>query len=254
MSKTTRAGLFALVAVLLICGLPFLTRLWFGTHEIVNRQPPPAASPAPATATAVLTAPPDLEKGDADQARRKRLQAENRQLRLANATLDEASQKAEADKKRAEKTAQTMAEFSGKLLDPNLKVPQTVSEAASLMGQNLADAAKFKQKWGDSVPAAGTPEADEYAKEQDALVTQSAAMMKFVTDEKNATFLGQPGGIAQFQAASLVGAIGLRDDQVQAVDATLDEYYQQFFAQGLNSDARPQTRDSTRGTSKDSRP
>ena len=176
-----------------------------------------------------------------EQARRKRLQAESRQLKQANATLEAARQKAEADKKRAEQGTQVMAALTGNLLEPNLKVPQSLSEAASLMGQNLADTAKSKQKWGDSVPVTGAPADDEYAREQDALVTQSAALMKFLSDDQNAALLKQPNDLAQFQSESLTGGLNLRDDQAQVVNAALNGYYQQFLAQGLNTDARPET-------------
>ena len=243
MNQNTRTGLLALVAVLLICGLPFFARMWFGSHETASRQPQQVASRTSAGEAVVSTGSPtpERQKSGAEEARRKRLQVESKKLKQANAALEEALQEAEADKNRMEKTEESMAKLNGKLLDPSLKVPQTASEAATLRGQNLAEAPKFKQKWGDTPPAAGTPEADEYAREYHALVTQSAALMKFMTNEKNATVLGQPGSVAQFQATALTGALGLRDDQMQEVNTTLDGYYQQMFTQGLNLDARPAT-------------
>ena len=50
-----------------------------------------------------------------------------------------------------------MADLNGKLLDSSLKVPQTLAEEAALMGQNLSNAAKFKEKWGDTHPGGGHP-------------------------------------------------------------------------------------------------
>ena len=243
MSKSIQICLVALVAVLLICAVPFFTRLSFGTHETADRQPIPVASRTHAADTVVPTASPVPEptESGAEQARRKRLKADDQQLKQANAALEDARQQAEADKKRAEKAAEGMAELNGKLLDASLKVPRTASEAAALMGQNLSAETKFKQKWGDNPPAVGTPEADEYAKEKDALVTQSAALLKFLSDGKNASLLARPDSVAQFQATSLVGAIGLRDDQAQSVNTALDGYYQQFFTQGLNEEDRPET-------------
>ena len=238
MSKPTQISLIVLIGVLLICALPFLSRLSFGTHERVS--PSPSVREA---AMAVPTVSPTMEQttNGAEQAERERLQAEGQPLKETSADLDQARRQAEADKKRADKNTQMMAELNAKLVDPNLKVPQTVSEAALLKGQNLADAARFQQKWGDSAPAAGTPEADEYAREQDALVTQSAALLKFLTDEKNSAPLAERDNLVQFQAASLAGALDLRDDQAQAVNTVLDGYYQQFYEQGLNTTARPET-------------
>ena len=72
---------------------------------------------------------------DAEENRREHLLLERRKLKQVNAALEDASQKAEAGKQRAEQSAEMMAELTGKLLDGSLKMPQTVSEAAALMGQ-----------------------------------------------------------------------------------------------------------------------
>ena len=65
--------------------------------------------------------------------------------------------------------------------------------------------------------------------------------MKFMSDEKNAALLAQPDNLAQFRTTSLATALGLSDDQTQQIGTALNGYYQTFFSQGLNWDARPDT-------------
>ncbi len=236
MRKSTHIGVSFVVVALLLCGLLFFSRLPFGTRETTSQQPHTSVTTVP-TASPI---PNQVENG-AGPFGLEKPQMNGRKLRQTNATLETARQKAVADKTRSEKKAGLLTAFNGKLLDPNLKSPRTSAEAASLMGQNLADTAKFKQRWGDSAPAAGTPEADEYAREQETLVSESAAFLKFMADEKSRALLAQPDGIAQFQSAALAVALDLRADQVQGIGTALNGYYQQFFAEGLNSAAQPQT-------------
>ena len=243
MKQTLHPAVFVVIALLLLFALPFLGRVWFSSPRGHDGPWTPAArGVSSAEAKNSATRPASDQGMSASEAiRRERLSLELRKLKQANAALADARQKAEAGRQRTEKNAEITTELTGKLLDGNLKVPQTMSEAATLIGRSLADAAQFKKKWGGILPAAGTPEAAEYATEHDQLVGASAALMKFMSDEKNAALLAQPDNLAQFRTTSLASALELPDGQTQQIGAVLDGYYQTFFSQGLNSDARPET-------------
>ena len=243
MKQKLHPAVLAGIALVLLVGLLPLGRVWLSSPRDPDGPLTPAARGIPSLEAQGSATRPAFDQGmsDAEENRREHLLLERRKLKQVNAALEDASQKAEAGKQRAEQSAEMMAELTSKLLDSSLKMPQTVSEAAALMGQDLADAAQFKKKWGGVVPPEGTPEAAEYAKEHEQLVGESAALMKFMSDKENAALLAQPGNLAQFKTVSLATALGLSDDQTQQIGAALNGYYQTFFSQGLNWDARPDT-------------
>ena len=105
----------------------------------------------------------------------------------------------------------------------------------------MAEVARSKAKWGEKVPPEGTPEASEYQKDQEKLMTGMAAWGKFVADPKALAPLADPDNLAQFQTLSLSGALNLGEDQMQRINAALSTCLEEADARGLNTRTPPPT-------------
>ena len=155
--------------------------------------------------------------------------------------LEKARQDVKAVRRQDKRDARFWQALAVKYSDKNLKTPKNLDEAAVFVGSWMAEVDRLKAKWGEKVPPEGTPEASEYQKDQEKLMTEMASWGKFVADPKALAPLADPDNLAQFQTLSLSGALNLNEGQMEEIDAALSTCLEEADARGLNTRAPPQT-------------
>ncbi len=207
-------------------------RTWRERAQVLEQRPMPPSEPA------APVAPPSGDDPD------------NERLKTALATSQSENEqlKATLEKERAERKRQAaLAEYQNLFGTAAMKalsgdvtnLPASLEEALTQASLALKDMDALCNKYPKGRPSEG-PEREQFDKEISELLERMAALAadKRVEQARGST---DPELVARCQLWLLAGALDMNANQVQQADQILQQSFREWFAQGLNMGAKPQT-------------